>query len=169
MNAELRASLLDRVAAHERAAAPLVRGPAFLPELNALMLKNVAWLEQVVDRYGWPDADLVGQDGAHAAWFLAQHADGRPDLQRRCLALLERAVEAGKADRGDLALLTDRLRVNAGEPQLFGTHWRYSGNDWQPLTPVTRPDTVDERRLAMGLDTLQEHRNRMRERHEPNH
>lgn len=101
-------------------------------------------------------------DGAHAAWHIAQHADERPVFQRRCLELLEAAVRDGRAERRDLALLTDRLRVNAGEPQVFGTHWRYDGSGWEPMTAISDLQTVDDRRAAMGLDSLEENRGRMR-------
>jgi hypothetical protein len=164
MLAQLRASLLNRVASYQRAAAPLIRGPGVFPELRRLAEQNAVWLERVIDQHGWPDRELVGEDGAHAAWFLVQHADCRPDFQRRCLELLELAVEAGKADSRDLALLTDRVRVNAAERQLFGTHWHFDGNDWQPMTPISRPDTVDERRRDMGLDSLEDNLARMRGR-----
>jgi hypothetical protein len=135
--------------------------------LRRVSSNNAQWLESVVDRYGWPDSQLVGEDGAHAAWFLAQHADDRADFQRRCLALLELAADAGKADRRDVAHLADRVRVNAGEPQVFGTHWRYDGNDWQPLAPISDPGSVDERRRAMELDSLEENRHRMPDRPDP--
>jgi hypothetical protein len=40
---------------------------------------------------------LVGEDGAHAAWLLAQHADRDPAFQRRCLDLLTQAVAGREA------------------------------------------------------------------------
>ncbi|MBV8226282.1 MAG: hypothetical protein JO232_13960, partial [Verrucomicrobia bacterium] len=48
---------------------------------------NTAWLGKVVDTMGWPGRSLVGDEGAHAAWLLAQHADRHPSLQRRFLTL----------------------------------------------------------------------------------
>jgi hypothetical protein len=49
---------------------------------------NLAWLKEVVAEVGWPGQSMVGEDGAHAAWLLAQHADQDPAFQRRCLELL---------------------------------------------------------------------------------
>lgn len=37
--------------------------------------ENLPWLRQVISGVGWPGKSLVGEDGAHAAWLLAQHAE----------------------------------------------------------------------------------------------
>jgi hypothetical protein len=44
--------------------------------------ENLPWLKGVIAAHGWPGASLVGTDGAHAAWLLAQHADADPAFQR---------------------------------------------------------------------------------------
>jgi|HubBroStandDraft_3_1064219.scaffolds.fasta_scaffold71532_2 hypothetical protein len=48
---------------------------------------------------GWPGRTLVGEDGAQAAWLLAQHADHNPDLQRAFLDALRDAVARGELPR----------------------------------------------------------------------
>src|SRR3546814_2793073 len=58
------------------------------------------------DEHGWPGWSLVGEDGSTAAWAIVQHADLDLDFQRRGLAMLEAAVDAGDASPGDLAYLT---------------------------------------------------------------
>jgi hypothetical protein len=42
---------------------------------------NLAWLKEVLAEVGWPGQSMVGEDGAHAAWLLAQHADQDPAFQ----------------------------------------------------------------------------------------
>lgn len=42
--------------------------------------ENSTWLEAVVRDRGWPGHSLVGEDGAVAAFLLAQHT---PDLDRQ--------------------------------------------------------------------------------------
>jgi hypothetical protein len=67
-----------------------------------------------------PGRTLTGEDGAAAAWLLAQHADR--DLVRRVfLDALRGGVDQGEASLAHLAYLEDRVRVNAGRPQLYGT------------------------------------------------
>lgn len=57
---------------------------------------NTQWLGELLATRGWPGRTLVGEDGAQAAWLLAQHADHNPDLQWAFLDALRDAVARGK-------------------------------------------------------------------------
>ena len=107
-------------------------------------------LREIMNEYGWPGTDLVGEDGAAAAWLLLQHAE--PILQRQCLPLLTRAVEAGQADAEHLAAVTDRIELQEGRPQVYGTHLCVSADGGrEPVHGVLEPGRLDERRKALGL------------------
>jgi hypothetical protein len=115
---------------------------------------NAPWLEKIVETVGWPGRSLIGDEGAHAAWLLAQHADRHPSLQRRCLKLLEEAVAAGEASPTDLAYLTDRVLLASGEQQIYGT--QMTARDGRVVACRLRdPETVDDRRASVGLGTLE--------------
>jgi hypothetical protein len=121
---------------------------------------RAAWLARIVDRHGWPGVTLVGEDGANAAWLLAQHADHDVEFQAHCLDLLEAAVQRGDAPASQVAYLTDRVRVNRGEAQFYGTQFHGVGADHRPR-PIENPDSLDERRAAMGLGPFAEYVERM--------
>ena len=115
-------------------------------------------LREVLAERGWPGFDLVGEDGEDAAWTIAQHADLDPDLQRCALALLEIAVDAGQGSPGNLAYLSDRVAVGAGEKQRYGTQVG-CGDDGtpRPATPLEEPGRVDELREEAGLPPYEEY------------
>jgi hypothetical protein len=117
---------------------------------------NTRWLGQVLSARGWPGRALVGDDGAAAAWLLAQHADDDPAAQRVFLHALREAVAYGEASPAHLAYLEDRVRVNAGQPQLYGTQFTVTGTDFGPR-PIEDPDRLDERRAAAGLEPFAEY------------
>ena len=127
---------------------------------------NTAWLMAIVEQVGWPGHSLVGEDGARAAWLFAQHADLNPPFQRRCLELLRHAVESGEASPADLAHLTDRVLLASGEPQLYGTQVTVREGQYVPAR-LRDPETVDARRIAVGLDPIPAHFGRALDRHEP--
>ncbi len=119
---------------------------------------NAERMSEILDAHGWPGWSLVGREGSEAAWALVQHADADLELQKRGLRLLEAAVAADDASAGDLAYLTDRVRVAEGEPQLYGTQLQM-GPDGEPMprTPIEDEANLDARRAAAGLSTWAEY------------
>lgn len=115
---------------------------------------NTAWMDTAVTNHGWPGFRLVGERAANAAWLLAQHADRQPELQRRWLALLRAAVEAGDADRKNLAYLEDRVTTSQRRPQRHGTQWVGRSREDSALAPLEDPAQVNENRAAVGLQPL---------------
>lgn len=173
MDDDLRAQLLARRDEDQRVRHLLPRssgdGPVRVPDDVAEQWRrvdedNTLWLTEVVARRGWPGPSAVGVDGAQAAWLLAQHADRWPDLQRAFLYALRAAVDDGQAPAAHLAYLEDRVRVNAGRPQMYGTQFEGAGEGFGPAT-IEEPDGLDERRAAVGLEPFAEYEAHMRGLH----
>jgi hypothetical protein len=161
MNDELRAELLRRVAVDQEA-----RHALDVEAMAAADGENLPWLRQVITGVGWPGKSLVGEDGAHAAWLPAQHADSDPAFQRRCLDLLTAAVERGEATIVQQAYLTDRVLLHEGKPQEYGT--QAIARDGRPEPGKLRdPDHADQRRARVGLGSLAEYLARMAGHHAP--
>ncbi|MEU6041532.1 DUF6624 domain-containing protein [Actinomadura sp. NPDC047616] len=152
IDGRLRARLLRRAKRDQwiRTAAPRRVPPHYALLWLWIDRRNAAWLRRVVRGRGWPGRSVAGEDGAQAAWLIAQHADRSPEAQRMFLDALRAAVASGEADPADLARLEDRVRVNAGRPQLYGTQYGMTETGYGPH-PVEDPERLDERRAAVGL------------------
>jgi Family of unknown function (DUF6624) len=122
--------------------------------------ENTRWLAEVLSARGWPGRTLVGEEGAGAAWLLAQHADRDPVRQRAFLHALRSAVGQGQASRAHLAYLEDRVRVNAGQPQLYGTQFTVTDGEVGPC-PIEDRQRLDERRAEAGLEPFADYEARM--------
>lgn len=133
------------------------------PRMELVHRRNGARLNAILDRCGWPGRSLVGADGAHAAWLIAQHAIGEPLLQRRALQLLRSAAAQGEAALLEVAMLEDRIRVAEGRPQRYGTQYDWDRSGVMSPMPIESPEHVDERRRAVGLGPLAEDMRRRRE------
>jgi hypothetical protein len=157
MDTELRAELLRRGEKDQAAI-----GALDFDAKEAVLAENVPWLKQVIADVGWPGIALVGEDGASAAWLLAQHADRDPAFQRRCLDLLVEAAARGEASWMHVAYLTDRVLLAEGKPQEYGT--QATGRDGRYVARDLRdPAGVDERRAQAGLGPLAEYLAQMTE------
>ena len=75
------------------------------------------------------------------------------------------ATEKGETSRKHLALLTDRVRVRQGKPQLYGT--QFSSKQGGPLIaePIEDEGHLDQRRLSVGLSTMAEEVRRIQQMH----
>ena len=117
---------------------------------------NSAWLKAHVARWGWPTAEQVGRENVEAAFLIVQHAVHDTAFMRAMLPAIEQAFHRGDLKGSAVALLTDRLEVKAGRPQIYGT--QLSLKDGRlVLDPIVDSATVDDRRRRLGLPPLVEY------------
>ena len=110
---------------------------------------NTERLRAIVATYGWPTSSKVGAEGARAAWLIAQHADHDVDFQSECLDRMKQEP-TGEVSLSNLAYLEDRVRVNRGQEQLYGTQFYGTGETLKPQ-PIADEAHLDERRASVGL------------------
>lgn len=115
---------------------------------------NTERLQAIVARHGWPTRAEVGADGREALFLLVQHADQNPSFQAEALGPMREAYEAGDAEGAQLALLTDRVRVAQGAPQVYGSQVVAMPGEPPRLRPIEDSTRVDERRAELGLPPL---------------
>lgn len=110
---------------------------------------NTTFLKKIVAERGWPGRSLVGADAEGAAFLILQHS---PDtaFQATALPLLEKAYAAGEAEGQQLALLTDRVAVQRGQPQVYGTQASIVSGRFR-LNPIADSANVDARRAALKM------------------
>src|SRR5262245_19021741 len=75
--------------------------PEKVTQMQAVDTKHTARMKAIIAEHGWPGRSLVGDDGAHAAWLLVQHADA--SFMAQSLPLMEHAVSRGEASAKDYA------------------------------------------------------------------
>lgn len=130
--------------------------PALRQELARIDRGHAARMWQIINQYGWPTRTEVGHEGASAAWLIVQHADHDVKLQKKALALMEPLVKKGEADGSDFALLFDRVRVNSGQKQRYGTQM-HEVNGMYEMKPLENPKKVDQWRKEVGLPPLEDY------------
>jgi len=125
--------------------------------VRAVDAETLPFIKGVIEEHGFPTFDMVGRDGAEAAWLLVQHADEDIEFQARALELMAPLVEHGQADPSDFAHLTDRVLLAQGKKQRFGTQFKHDEQGVLRPRPTEDPERLDERRRRYGLHTLAEH------------
>lgn len=126
------------------------------PRMEAVHKSNALRLACIIEQHGWPGESLVGEDGARAAWLIAQHAIGNPTFMRRCLSLLKQAAAEREVPKWQVAMMEDRIRMYEGRPQVYGTQFQPDENGELVPYVIEDPSNVNDRRQAVGLNTLEE-------------
>lgn len=173
-DAALRTELLGRFAADQdvrlRLIAAGIEHPdsLLLAEMAATDADNTARVVALVDARGWLTPALVGADGANAAFMIVQHAV--PDVQQRMLPLVEAAYHAGDLAGQSYALLLDRVRVDSGGLQVYGTQI-LPVDRWTDGAPAVAPTDdaagLDARRATVGLPPLADYLAMIRQLYTP--
>jgi len=110
--------------------------------------ENEKALLAMIPPEGWFLKSRYGDKGAKAAFMIVQHSNLA--LWRRFVPVLEPLVAKGEVDGQSYGLMYDRLAINEGRPQRYGSQMTCKGGKYVVDT-LEAPETVDERRKAMGF------------------
>lgn len=125
-------------------------------------------VESMFNRYGFLGFDKVGKDGSTNFWLLVQHSDKYPEFQKKVLKSMDKEIKKGNADSKNYAYLYDRVKVNAGEKQLFGTQVTYETQTTGRAIPkngLSDSANIDKLRKNYGLEPLKDYLNDMTTAH----
>ncbi len=114
-------------------------------------------LVEIFDEFGYPGYDLIGKEGSHNFWLMVQHSDKDLQFQSGVLEKLKIEVENKNADGRNFGLLTDRVKINSGEKQIYGTQVRYNSLGQAYPKPLYDSANVNKRREEVGLEPLEQY------------
>ena len=115
--------------------------------------RNRERLKEIIDKYGFPTKKMVGKDAMNGVFFMIQHADGENAWQKSQLTNIKNAVKMGDLDSQSYAYLYDRIKINSGEKQLYGTQFANvdAVNNIVELDKTEDIDNLDKRRMEIGM------------------
>jgi hypothetical protein len=170
----LKQELAERVKTDQIAAyIPQGKYKAYTPEQwhnfqDSVFTSDKIWAETIFKKYGFLGFDKVGKDGSDHFWLLVQHCDKYPQFQKSVLKKMDIEVKKGNANPGNYAYLYDRVKINAGEKQLFGTQLTYETQTTGRAIPkngLADPANIDSLRKEYHLTPLKEYLNEMTTMH----
>lgn len=120
-----------------------------------IYVNNFIQLLGFINEHGWPGISLVGEDGAEAAWVIAQHGNNLASKQAEILPYLEEATKNGEASPSQYAHLYDRVMANSNKPQRYGTlRWQNPNSNIWELYPLEDSTKIAEFRRVAGLPPI---------------
>lgn len=122
-------------------------------EKNHILNENI--VTTILDTYGWPTKNMVGEQGNWTLSNVLQHSDYT--LRIKYLPMMRKAVKDKKLEPRFLVRAEDRIATDKGELQIYGGQMKYypetkSFNVW----PVYDPINIDKRRSEIGLEPIKD-------------
>lgn len=117
---------------------------------------NLIKVEAIIKRYNWPYNDKISNEGSRTIFLVLQHS--MLDVQKKYFSRIKDAANAGKIKLSSLGMFEDRIAIQEGKPQIYGTQ---VAQDLETksffVLPIMNPETVDERRKSIGLIPIAEY------------
>lgn len=113
--------------------------------------ENIEELQKLLDKYGWPVASEVTETAAAGAALIINHSSY--ELRTKYFPMLKAAFEKGEAQPLRFAKMQDRLLVEEGKEQFYGTQIKFENLKKEPY-PIMDASKVDKRREKIGLGPL---------------
>lgn len=119
---------------------------------------NGSVIEALFHKYGFLGYDKVGKEGCTRFWLLVQHQDKDVEFQEAVLQQMKIEVDKGNAPALNYAYLFDRLAINRGEQQTYGTQVTLNpdSTSFEPK-PVMDREGLNERRMEVGLPSIEDY------------
>ncbi|HRH41248.1 MAG TPA: hypothetical protein PKY82_06345 [Pyrinomonadaceae bacterium] len=126
---------------------------------------HIPILKQIIAENSFPTYDLVGKMAGDNFFTMIQHSDADLQFQKDCLKIIEKQVKKKQANACSFAYLTDRVNINSGKPQIYGTQLDYK-NDQAVSKNLKDPKNVNKRRIKLGLEPLEDYLKKATEFHQ---
>jgi hypothetical protein len=112
---------------------------------------NFKAVEAILAEHGWLGAKQVGSKASGTLFLVIQHAD--KEARRKYVPMMREAVKEKKVRADSLALMEDRIALESGEKQIYGSQLS-SVDGKMALRPTEDPDHLDDRRAAIGMSRI---------------
>lgn len=121
-----------------------------------IIRSNFPSIKAIANKYGFPGYDLVGKESSNNYWLLVQHSDFDVPFQKQILKLMKVQVDKKNASGQNYAYLIDRINLNEGKQQVYGTQVNM-GENGTTIKPCIDTTNLDKRRLSVGLTPIKDY------------
>ncbi|SMO68866.1 DUF6624 domain-containing protein [Solitalea koreensis] len=122
---------------------------------NSRDLESIRKVTKLIETYGWLGPNIVGKKGSEAIFNTMIKA--HPNLIRKCMPDILKAVKVNIASPAQLAMFEDKLAVDMGQRQKYGSQVNYDEHGEWKVAPIEDEKNVDKRRAQVGLPALTEY------------
>lgn len=116
--------------------------------------ENLAKVEKIIKKYGYPGKTMVGEPENKAVWYVIQHS---PEIEKY-LPIIKKAADEKELPFRLYAMMLDRKLMQENKEQIYGTQARSyrvtkdgkQQSEWM-IWPIQNPDYVNKLRQEAGI------------------
>lgn len=117
--------------------------------------QNQVKVVSLIEKCGWPERREVGAKAMNAVFLVLQHASA--ELRQKYFPMIKASAEKGDLPLRVVAMMEDRMLMENGKKQKYGTQLVSHNGGPMKLHPIEDPATLNERRAAMGMEPIEEY------------
>lgn len=112
--------------------------------------RNQEMVISIIEKCGMPTLNEVSKTQMEAIWFALQHTNKKH--RKKYFPKIEAAVKNGDLSKEKYALMKDRILMDEGKPQIYGSQIKNG-----KLYKLESPEKVNERRKEMEMGPIEEY------------
>lgn len=116
---------------------------------------NLSIVLDILEKYGWLGNAVVGAIGNSTFSLVLQRADIK--IQEKYLPVMREAFKNNNVDVYDLAAMEDIVALKQRGKQVYGSQLKKADEKKYYILPIENPETLNERRVKLGLNTMTEY------------
>jgi hypothetical protein len=124
-----------------------------MDSLNSIILSHdsasLAGVTLILEKYGWLGISKVGKRASQALYLTIQHAQENL-LREKYFPLLKASAIAGESNLADMATMKDRILIEKGRKQIYGTQYKVIDGE-RVVLPIKNEKKVNRKRKEVGL------------------
>jgi hypothetical protein len=117
--------------------------------------ENQRMVLSIIKKCGFPQSPIIDNAGLETIFLVIQH--GSKEMRSKYLNHFINLSRKGEFSRSIVALMEDRVLMDSGKKQKYGSQVIQSTTGVWELYPVDNIDSVNVRRRRIGLNTLEEY------------
>lgn len=116
--------------------------------------EHLTEVEKIIAQVGgYPGKSVVGQPLDQVAFLIIQHSVDRA-VHEKYLPMVTEAAQKNELDKAGVAFLTDQVKVQKKEKQVYGTQIHINNQGQKDVYPIEDEANVDQRRKQMDLEPM---------------
>ena len=112
--------------------------------------RNQELVISIIEKCGMPTLKEVDQKQMDAIWLGLQHST--KEIRKEYFPQIEKAVKNGDLSKSQYALMKDRMLMDEGKPQIYGSQIKNG-----KLYKLENPENVNKRRKEMGMEPIEDY------------